>query len=153
MTVLGVPPETILLERDALHTDENVYYSLRLANEAGLKRLAVASNGFIASWMCGVMVQWGHACSGIALDLDALSAFLRPHDAALHALRAHRTKDWEPLVAREARIAKVNGHSRPPSFVLYPLYGWLGPTHRPMAPEHPPPLTWAARLDQLRTLP
>src|SRR6202042_2960663 len=65
MTVLGVPPERIVLERDALHSDENVYYAILVAKKRGFDRLAVASNGPIANGLCAIMVQWGHACSAI----------------------------------------------------------------------------------------
>jgi len=149
MTVLGVPPARILLERDALHSDENIYYSLRIARANGLERLAVASNGPIASSLCAMMVLWGHACSALAMDVPALERFLPPYDASLHALRARRTPNWEPLPAREERIAKVNGHGRPPSWVLYPFYDWLGPKHPPIAPAHPDAVTWEARLVEL----
>jgi hypothetical protein len=150
MTALGIPPARILLERDALHTDENVYYSVLLARRRGLSRVAVTSYGSAASWMCEVMVQWGHACSAIGMNEDALSLLLPPYDATLRALRAPRVQEWEPLAPRSDRIARANGYSRPPSWVLYPLYGWLGPSHRPIAPAHPDPITWEQRLAELR---
>jgi hypothetical protein len=147
MTVLGVPPERIVLERDALHTDENVYYSLRVAGELGFDTLAIASNEPFGSWMCGLMTTWGHACSSIDMDVPALRKFMPPFDARLHALRAPRVENWEPLDRREARIAKITGHARPPSFVFYPLYGVLGRT--PVAPEHAHAITWAERKAEL----
>jgi len=148
MTTLGVPPERIVLERDALHSDENVYYSSLLATQLGYKRLAVASNGFIASWMCGLLVDAGRSCAAIPMDLGLLQAYLPPYDATLRALRAHRVDPWEPLAAREARIARANGYSRPPSFVFYPLHGWLAGSHKPIAPAHTVPITWAERLQE-----
>jgi hypothetical protein len=148
MTVLGVPPERIVLERDALHSDENVYYSLGIAQVLGFERLAIATNANIASLLCSVMVNWGHACSGIAMDTDALSKFMPPYAEKLHALRARRTEDWEPLDSREARIAQVNGYGRPPSYWLYFFYGWIGTSHRPIAATHAP-MTWEARLREL----
>jgi len=146
MTLLGVPPQRILLERDALHTDENVYYSLHVAEAAGLRRLAVASFAPVASWMCVLMERWGHECSAIPMDEAALEKFLPPYDAALKALRAHRVPVWEPLDQREARIAKANGYSRPPSWAFYPFYRFLARSHRPIAPEHQVPITWEERL-------
>jgi hypothetical protein len=148
MTALGVPPDRIVLERDALHSDENVYYSRILAKQLGFERLAVASNGFIASWMCGLLVDDGHSCAAIPMDLGLLQAYLPPYDTTLRALRAHRVDPWEPLDAREARIARANGHSRPPSFFFYPLHGWLGRSHTPIAPAHTTPITWEERLHE-----
>jgi hypothetical protein len=145
MTLLGVPPERIVLERDALHSDENVYYSLAISQSLGWNALAIASNGPIASFLCRIMVRWGHDCSAIALDADALSRFMPPYEPGLRALRASRTRDWEPLEVREARIAERNGHTRPSSFWLYLLYPWLGHSHRPIAASHAP-MTWDERL-------
>jgi hypothetical protein len=146
MTTLGVPPAHILIERDALHSDENIYYSLLLAKRAGFARLAVTSFGSVAGSLCRFMVKFGHECAAIQVDIGALDTFLKPREPALRALRATRVQNWEPLGEREERIAKVNGHGRPPSFVLYPLYGWLGDGHKPIAPEHPEIVTWDAKL-------
>jgi hypothetical protein len=147
MTLLGVPAQRILLERDALHTDENVYYSLHVAEAAGFRRLAVASYAPAAAWMCVLMERWGHKCSAIPMDEAALEKFLPPYDSALKELRAEKVPVWEPLDQREARIAKVNGYSRPPSWFFYPFYRFLGRSHRPIAPEHQVPITWEERLE------
>jgi hypothetical protein len=145
MTVLGVPTERIILERDALHSDENVYYSLLIAEKLDLGRLAIASNEPIGSWMCELMTSWGHACAAIDMDIPALKKLMPTYDAELRALRATRIAQWEPLTAREARIARMTGHSRPASYVYYPLYWLVG--HKPIAPAHPDPITWEERLE------
>jgi hypothetical protein len=147
MTTLGVPPERIVLERDALHTDENVYYSLRVADELGFDKLAIASNEPFGSWMCGLMTSWGHTCSSIDMDVPALRKFMPAFDRQLHALRAPRVSNWEPLDHREARIAKITGHARPPSVLYYPLHDWLART--PVAPEHAHAITWEERSMEL----
>jgi hypothetical protein len=146
MTALGVPPAHIVLERDALHSDENVYYSVLLAKRGGFERLAVTSFGSVAGSLCRFMVRFGHDCSAIPIDTEALEKFLKPREPTLRALRATQVQKWEPLGEREARIAKINGYGRPPSFVLYPLYGWLGDGHKPIAPAHPEVVTWEERL-------
>ena len=150
MALLGVPPEHILLERDALHSDENIYYSVLVARKRGFSRIAVASSGAFAGLLCKMMEKWHSPCAAIRMDSDALERFLPPHEASLRALRTPRTPNWEGLAERESRIAKINGYSRPPSFIFYPLYGWLAPSHRPIAPAHPDPVTWAERLEGLR---
>jgi hypothetical protein len=146
MTVLGVPPERIVLERDALHSDENVYYATLIAKKRGYARIAVASNGAFASLLCKMMVVWDYPCAAIQMDTDALKKFLPPYEARLRALRTTRSDPWEKLGPREDRIANANGYGRPPSFVLYPLYRWLAHSHRPIAPEHPDAVTWAERI-------
>jgi hypothetical protein len=147
MTVLGVPPDRIVLERDALHSDENVYYSMLVADHIDASSLAIASNEPIGSWMCALMTKWGHACSSIDMDIPAMRKFMPQYESRLHALRAPRVPDWEPLERREQRIAKSTGHARPPSFVYYPFYAWLG--HQPIAPQHTRPITWEERAAEL----
>ena len=149
MTVLGVPPERIVLEPDALHSDENIYYSLLVARKKGFTRLAVASSGSVASLLCSMMVHWGHDCSAIKMDVDALARLLPRYDEAIHFLRAPRSKSWERLADREARIARTTGHGRPASFLFYALYRWLAASHRPIAPPHVEVITWEERLQQL----
>ncbi len=153
MTVLGIPPQRIVLERDALHSDENVYYAVLLAKKLAYARIAVASSGSVAGLLCKMMAKWDYPCAAIAMDTDALERFLPPYEARLRALRAARVADWESLGDREARIAKTNGYGRPPSFLLYPFYGWLAHSHRPIAPAHPEAITWAERLEQLKCVP
>ena len=148
MSLLGVPPERIVLERDALHSDENVYYSMLVADRIGASSLAIASNEPIGSWMCGLMTKWGHACSSIDMDIPAMRKFMPPFESRLHALRAPRVANWEPLEKREERIGKLTGHARPPSYLYYPFYGWLG--HQPIAPEHVQPITWEERAAELQ---
>ena len=103
----------------------------------------------MASLLCKMMVHWGHECSAIQMDTKALERFLPPYEPVLHSLRARRSASWEELGEREARIARVNGYGRPASFLFYPFYGWLAPSHRPIAPAHAQVLTWAERLREL----
>ena len=61
MVALGVPAERIWLERDALHTDENMYFSLRIARALGFRTVAVASQKGHAAWSCRMLEDWGAA--------------------------------------------------------------------------------------------
>jgi hypothetical protein len=149
MTTLGVPPDRIILERDALHTDENVYYSILLADKLGYETMAVVSTELAASWMCKLMVRWGRPCSAVGMNLSALEAFMPPYGDALRSLRAPRVDPWTDIGVRESKIHAETGHWRPPSFVLYPLYGSLVRSYRPIPPHHPEPQTWAQRLEEL----
>jgi hypothetical protein len=149
MSSLGVPADRVFLERDALHTDENVYYSMLLAERLGLSSVAVASSEGAAEWMCEVMASWGHTCGAIGTNVGELSAYLPLHESELRRLRATRVQFWVDLPEREADIAKRNGVARPPSFLLYPFYRRIGQLHRPIAPAHPAPLTWRAREAEL----
>ncbi len=144
MALLGVPADKIWLETDALHTDENVYYSMKLARKLGFEDLAIASNGGHAAFACKMMLNWGHPCVGMALDVQELETFMPARFAELHALRARRVEAWMDLDEREERTYQDTGRSRLPSFVLYPLMA-AGSGYLPIAPEHVVPTTWADR--------
>lgn len=144
MTALDVPADRIYLEPDANHTDENVYYSMKVADALGQSRLAIASHGAHAAWACSLMVRWGRACGAFAMDEDELGAFLPPREQQLRALRARKVDGWLPLDEREARIREATGFSRPPSYLLYPMLG-LGIEWKPRAIVAASPMTWSDR--------
>lgn len=153
MTALGVPPDRIFIEPNALHTDENMYFSLRIARALGFAHLAVASQKGHAAWSCRMLEDWGQTtCGAFSVDMDAVIA---SHPAArLHAVRTAPVADWQPLAERERAIAKKIGRHRPPSYFLYPMLGWLrinGERWIPYVPPGPPTLTtWAERWNAAR---
>jgi vancomycin permeability regulator SanA len=148
MVELGVPADKIWLETDALHTDENVYYSMKLAKKLGFEDLAVASNGGHAAFACKMMMGWGHPCKALAMDIPELERIMPPHEAKLRAIRAHRVEDWVDLDDLEERMYWDTGRSRLPSFLLYPLLAG-GSGYLPIAPTHLVPVTWSERASQV----
>lgn len=150
MEVLGVPAENIYLERSALHTDENVYYSLLIAKKLGFARLGVASNFLAAGWTCKMMAAWGRSCGAFEMDVSELQAFMPPYEAKLHSLRAKKSESWVDIDEREERRYLQTGRGRLPSWLLYPMLGALGPTYRPPPPSDPRAVTWADRKAELQ---
>jgi hypothetical protein len=145
MVALGVPADRIWIEPNALHTDENMYYSLQIARALGRRRLAVASQRGHAAWGCRMLLDWGQACGAVSVDLTAVTGDdPRPR---LGQLRAPRAPDWQPLDERErARAERSGRRRRPPSFLLYPQLAYLrltGERWIPYAPVRPPLVTWA----------
>ena len=147
MTALGVPAERIWLEPNALHTDENMYYSLQIARALGFRTLAVVGDG--AAWDCRMLADWGQRDCG-AFEIDR--AWVRARHRQLRALdsvRSRRVDGWVPLAERERRIAASTGRHRPPSYMLYLSLGlmrlngerWVPPGTPPRAPT----ITWASR--------
>ncbi|HEY2745797.1 MAG TPA: YdcF family protein [Polyangia bacterium] len=149
MVALGVPAERIWLERDALHTDENMYFSLRIVRALGWHTVAVASQKGHAAWSCRMLEDWGlDHCGAFSVDMDAVIAS-HPLER-LRAVKTDAARAWLPLAVRERAIAKRTGRRRPPSYFLYPLLGWLrinGERWIPALPPGPPTVTtWAERL-------
>ncbi|MGZ3443011.1 MAG: ElyC/SanA/YdcF family protein [Polyangia bacterium] len=149
LAALGVPPDRIWLDENALHTDENMYFSLRIARALGFAHLAVASQKGHAAWSCRMLEDWGQRdCGAFSVDMTAVVA-LDPR-AQLRAVRTGVVPGWVPLAERERAIARKIGRHRPPSYFLYPMLGWLrlnGERWTPYGPPGPPTVTtWAERL-------
>ena len=149
MVALGVPADRIWLEEDALHTDENMYFSLRIARALGFHSIAVASQKGHAAWSCRMLEDWGQtACGAFSVDMSAVLA-LHPL-ARLGAVRTAAVAGWQPLAERERALARRSGRHRPPSYLLYPMLGWLrinGERWIPYAPAGPPRVTtWAEHV-------
>ncbi len=146
LTALGVPADRIYLEPNALHTDENIYYSLQIARALGFRAVAVASNG--AQFDCLLAEDWGQPCGAFTMDIAWVIARARTSGAALAPVRTAKVRDWRPLPEREHVIAVRVGRHRPPSFLLYPGLGIMrtnGERWIPAAaPRVPPRLNWAA---------
>jgi hypothetical protein len=149
MAALGVPADRIYIEPDALHTDENMAWSLRIAKSLGLRAIGVASDRGHATWGCKMLVEWGQPCVALSMDLAAVRARLRAAPGVLEAVRTPRTGGWVPLAEREHREFLRTGRRRPPSFLLYPFAYWLraqGIDWRPTPTRRAPlVLTWAER--------
>jgi len=149
MVALGVPADRIWLEPHALHTDENMYFSLRIARALGFHHLAVASQKGHAAWSCRMLEDWGQAaCGAFSVDMDAVIAS-HPRER-LRGVHTDAEPHWQPLAERERAIAQQSGRHRPPSYFLYPMLGWLrinGERWIPWAPPGPPTVTtWAEHL-------
>ena len=48
---MGIPEENIIIETQAEHSVENVYYSYNLAQEKGFKKVALATDPYQSKWM------------------------------------------------------------------------------------------------------
>ncbi len=147
LTALGVPADRIYLETNALHTDENLYYSLRIARALGFATVAVASDGAVMD--CHMLSDWGQRCRSFTTDRDWVRQRHAQLPGVLEKVRASRVGDWIPKEEREREIARRTGRHRPPSYLLYLGLGvmrlngetWIPPGTPPLAR----PVSWAER--------
>lgn len=118
LEALGVPGERILRERNALHTDQNVAWSLDLIEPLAPSSVLVVSDTGHAGSGCAMVRAWSTLpCSAPKADYRYAYDRIR---AGLPELRLAPTAAWEPLEQREARIAAATGAPpRPPSFWVY----------------------------------
>lgn len=130
LIALGVPAERILLEPRALHTDENIAYSLRIAAERGFDRLAVASDGIQTQGTCTMVESWSDgkvSCIAAPMDYRLIHARLAMGlpDVRIDPVPAD---EWLPLKEREARIAAELGTKpRGNSLLIYASHALLQP--------------------------
>jgi hypothetical protein len=150
MAAVGVPKNVIYLETNALHTDENMFYSLQIARALGFRRVAVASDA--AAWDCRMLLDWGQDCRSFTIDRAGREWVRRRHSelqGVLERVRAPRVGNFISLKEREHAIARETGRHRPPSFLLYLELGLMrlnGERWRPPgAPSKPELITFADR--------
>lgn len=148
MTAMGVPADRIYLEPHALHTEENVYNSLRIARKKGWAQLGVASDRGQALGACQMLSDWHGQCGAFSMETSIVEHRRGELSDVLSSLRTQKVSEFQPLKLRERERAKR--HNRPerlPSFLLYPammMRRTLGQT--PWLPFHPdetPLVTWA----------
>lgn len=134
LVALGVPEDVIVRERRALHTDQNVAYSLALLDEqraadgAGARPVVVASDAGQASGMCSMVTAWRSSfptvSTCISAPIDEAWTFRRL-EAGVPDVRTQPQQNWLTLAEREAQMAAQTGHRRPPSFWVYTGHGFL----------------------------
>ncbi len=143
MEALGVPADIILREPNALHTDQNVAYSMRVVATALMSpdeytavRIVAASDVGQAKGMCAMARAWRGSvtspspgalfdgCTPATLDESYVQARLAD---PLPPVTTPPVADWVPLSEREAAIAAETGHRRPSSFWVYARGAVLAP--------------------------
>jgi hypothetical protein len=143
---LGVPACRIWLDDQARHTDENMYYSMLIAERLGLRDLSVASDGGQARGGCSFLASWTRDdCEALELDEDVVGTALDgERGEALSKVRVPPVEgvDWLPVFEWEARREAGGGPARPGSLALYffwaPLGRLFGAPWIPAAPEARP---------------
>ena len=138
MAVLGVPLDRIHTETQALHTDENMAYSMAIAARLGHVRVAVASDGVQVVVSCAMLRMWGTDCLSLPMDEATVAARMAQ---GMPLIRTPPVSEatWMDLSTREAARARVRGdRSRLPSLVVY-LWGLLRGLAGQAAPPPLPP--------------
>ncbi len=119
---LGLPTDRISAETQALHTDENIAYSLRVAETLGCRTVMVAGDGRLQTrGMCAMARHWGWACTEappprrwVKSRLDAGYPRIQTEPESLDS--------WRPWQEREAERAKRAG-STPRSHSMFRYLG------------------------------
>ncbi len=134
---LGVPLDAIHTETRALHTDENLAFSLPILAALGHDQVAVASDGPQVIIACAMLRYWGTDCLPLPVDEALVDARLAV-GVPLVRTRPVPESEWVDLGKREDLRADARGawFSRPPSPLVY-VWGVLKGV---AGHAHPPPL-------------
>lgn len=118
---LGVPADRILRERDAMHTDQNIAWSLAMIEERGFRSVLVTSDGRHPDYGCRLLERWATLpCEASPIDYGSLAVVMVAGPPA--SLRTEAVPDWVPLTQRERQIAKATGRpKRGPSWWVYSM--------------------------------
>lgn len=115
MVAFGVPREHIVTETQSLHSDQNIAYSVVLADRLQLRSLAVASDATQAYSMCRFAARWGRPCKPLPLEEDAVATLLAQDRAPI----VMQPLDHEAWVSahREPRMARTKRYSSLPYYM------------------------------------
>ncbi len=107
LQALGVPSERILVEPYALHTDENLGFSMQVAEEHGLESLVVATDASHAKTACRLLRDWG--LEGQCLGADYAVVHRLRMETPIPEVLIVPEADWVPLAERERILADEQG--------------------------------------------
>ena len=119
MVSLGVPIDVIHTETRALHTDENLAFSLPILETLGQTQVAVASDGAQVIIACAMLRMWGRDCLALPMDGDRVATRLAEGVPLVRTLPVPEAR-WMDLATRESARAESRGAwGRPPSPLVY----------------------------------
>ena len=121
LVAVGIPEHVILRERDAMHTDQNIAWSLNLAEKHGFEGIVVASDTGHAQHGCAMVRAWSDLpCSAPMMDYRRVRDALLTGAYELPDLKIPLLDSWMTLEEKEAHLAKELGtNPRPPSLWVY----------------------------------
>ena len=135
---LGVPASRVFTETQALHTDENIAYSLDVADTLGVHRLVGISDPGQARGICQMALMWGWECDPAPLETKLVKARL---NEKLPKVKVEPVPEgtWEHWTVQERRLREARGQKpRPSSSAIYFSHFIVGVTGGTLEKPQPP---------------
>ena len=144
MVALGVPRDRIHLETQALHSDENLGYSMAIARELEFDDVGYATHGLQATALRAMVRGWGQRdVAHLPMDRDRVERRLE-QGLPMVWTAAVPPEEWLPINDRERVVAARLGRPRRlPSWVVYAAgatVGWMKRGAPPVPPVVEPTL-------------
>ncbi|MEQ1504167.1 MAG: YdcF family protein [Myxococcota bacterium] len=112
MEALGVPADAIHCETQALHTDQNVGYSLAIARSLGYVTVGMASDPGHSDGMCAMATRWGWTCTSFpligAIDVTSVPDVVLPPIPRDRWIADHR----EPRMATSPSYRSIGHYTK-----------------------------------------
>jgi uncharacterized SAM-binding protein YcdF (DUF218 family) len=140
LMALGVPPNRILTETQARHTDENVGYSLALFGDSPPKSLGVASHALQAQIACRLARSWGTPCTAFPAPEEWLNGRIadRPPRIRVDPVKAADWREHREGEHDRSRDRREGFMPRARVYLAYLTWGRLF-GRRPPTPPQPEP--------------
>lgn len=154
LVALDVPKSHIWVEAHARHTDENMYYSMQIAEQLTFDTIAVASESGQARGGCSFLQSWNRECVAASMDTEFVHGELASRQHPLHIVKIQPIDDpdWLMVFDFEREREEKGGPRRPGSLALYlwwaPLMGLFGNPWIPPAAASTKPVPYATFLNQ-----
>ena len=138
LVAMGIPEHRILRERDAMHTDQNIAWSLNIVEKHGFQSVVVASDSGQAQHGCAMVRAWSDlSCSAPMMDYRRVRDALLTGDYELPELKMPLLGGWIPLEEREEQLAAELGTKPRPSSLFVYLRDALDGRVKPRPPLPP----------------
>ncbi len=106
---LGIPRANIFTEEKAEHTTENLYYSYRLAQEKGFKKIALATDPYQTNNLAGYLKKKKFEVSMLPILYDTVSIIKELEPKILSASALVDTTTFLSIKKRESFLKRMRG--------------------------------------------
>lgn len=106
---LGVPRSNIFTEEKAEHTTENVYYSYKLAQENGFKKIALATDPYQTNNLHGYLKKNGYNISLLPIQYDTVYIMNKLEPKIITNSAKVDSASFLTLKKRESFLKRIKG--------------------------------------------
>lgn len=142
LVALGVPEQRVVTETQALHTDENIAYSLDVAEALGMHRLVGISENGQAVGICQMALMWGWECDPAPMQVARVRARVARGLPAV-SVEPVPEDEWTHWTEREKELRAKRGEPprlrSPARYLKLFMAGMFGGTVRKPEPPEPEP--------------
>lgn len=118
LEAMGADPADIWLDPMALHSDENAWNGMLIAEKLGAT-LVVASSRGQAAGICAYVRAWERPCEEAPMSFRRVGEIMDGEGQALLTLRVPQVESFRTIEDQELERFEETGFLRPPSSRLY----------------------------------